>query len=60
MICGLERRKSSFFEKKKQKTFARWRTWPISKWTMYANWQKFFASFFQKIRLPLRLRAPPI
>jgi len=37
-----------FFEKKNQKTFAPWRTWPISNWVACALGQKFFASFFQK------------
>jgi len=39
-----------FFEKKNQKTFAHWRTRSISTWAACANEQKFFASFFQKIR----------
>jgi hypothetical protein len=38
-------RKAFFFEKKKQKTFARLsRTFPAAN----AKWQKFFGSFFQK------------
>jgi hypothetical protein len=37
-----------FFEKKNQKTFALLGTWPNSTWVADANWQKFFASFFQK------------
>jgi len=39
-----------FFEKKNQKTFASWHTWPNSTGAAYANEQKFFASFFQKSR----------
>jgi hypothetical protein len=31
-----------FFEKKNQKTFAIWHTWPISGWTAYAWEQEFF------------------
>jgi hypothetical protein len=42
-----------FFEKKNQKTFARLVTRPTSAWATYAKGQKFFASFFQKISLPL-------
>ncbi len=34
-----------FFEKKNQKTFSPWRMRPKA---THANWQKFFASFFQK------------
>jgi hypothetical protein len=41
----MEGRKNFFLEKKKQKTFIHWRTWP---WTTYAIDQKFFGSFFQK------------
>jgi hypothetical protein len=39
-----------FFEKKNQKTFAIWHTWPTSAYAASAKGQKFFASFFQKIR----------
>jgi negative regulator of sigma E activity len=39
-----------FFEKKNQKTFASWHTRPTATCAAYANAQKFFASFFQKIR----------
>jgi hypothetical protein len=45
------------FEKKNQKTFAPWHTRPISNWTAYAVEQKFFASFFQKIRPSFALSA---
>ncbi len=45
----IERKKTVFFfEKKNQKTFAHGRTWPRA---AYANGQKFFGSFFQKITL---------
>jgi len=44
----LARKEVFFFEKKKQKTFALWRTWRISKVAAYAKQQKFFGSFFQK------------
>jgi hypothetical protein len=40
-----------FFEKKNQKTFAPWRTRPMSTWVSDAKEQKFFASFLQKISL---------
>jgi hypothetical protein len=39
-----------FFEKKNQKTFAPGHSRPMSKLATDANWQKFFASFFQKRR----------
>jgi hypothetical protein len=42
------KKKVFFFEKKKQKTFARRHKWPTSKWAAYANEQKFFGSFVQK------------
>jgi hypothetical protein len=45
--CGAAR-KVFFFEKKKQKTFALWLTWPVLKLAAYAREQKFFASFFKK------------
>jgi hypothetical protein len=41
-----------FFEKKNQKTFALSVPRPTATWATYANGQKFFASFFQKISLP--------
>jgi membrane protease subunit (stomatin/prohibitin family) len=58
VISGKQRRKKVFFfEKQKQKTFARWHTRPISIRAAYANGQMFFGSFFQK-RTPFsRLRA---
>jgi hypothetical protein len=45
---GARKIKVLFFEKKKQKTFARWHTRSISTWATYPNRQKFFGSFFQK------------
>jgi urease gamma subunit len=45
--CGKE---VFFFEKKNQKTFAPWLTWPDSNLVACAQEQKFFASFFQKRR----------
>jgi hypothetical protein len=45
---GFEGRKVFFFEKKKQKTFARGHPWPKPQWATYAKEQKFFGSFFQK------------
>jgi hypothetical protein len=44
-------RKFFVLEKEKQKTFTRWLTRPISQQFAYANEQKFFGSFFQKITL---------
>jgi hypothetical protein len=46
-----------FFEKKNQKTFARWHTRRMSNWATDASEQKFFASFFQK-RSPFFLACP--
>jgi hypothetical protein len=41
--------KAVFFEKKKQKTSARWHARNLAKYAMTQG-QKFFASFFQKRR----------
>jgi hypothetical protein len=42
------REESTSFLKREEKTFALWPTRPPSTRAAYANWQKFFASFFQK------------
>jgi len=43
-----ERKKVFFFEKKNQKTFAPWLTWPVSKWAACLKEQKFLVLFFKK------------
>jgi hypothetical protein len=47
-----------FFEKKNQKTFATWRTWPRAELGRVSQEQKFFASFFQKRSLSSFLKGP--
>jgi hypothetical protein len=65
-ICGaaiqeVYEKKMLFFEKKNQKTFAPWRTWPSLTCVASAKEQKFFASFFQEINLAsfAKTAAPP-
>jgi hypothetical protein len=43
-----------FFEKKNQKTFARWRTWPMSNWPHASVSKSRLLLFFEKevLRLP--------
>jgi hypothetical protein len=43
-----EKERMFFFEKKNQKTFAPWRTWPISKLVAHGRSKSFLLLFFKK------------